>query len=182
MDRMKTPGSTPVSAMRMRSPSTAPPEYGDVGSTATTPTFLSFPRNVRTRRLIRELLPAPGGPVNPTTWARPVCGKVRATASTASASSSSMRDMIFPAARLSPRRSARTSSGTESRGRGGDALRRVTASRTFARLLEERDDLGQRRPRPEDHPDARLLQLRDVLFRDNPSRHHDDVARLPLPE
>src|SRR6266540_1303976 len=182
MDRMKTPGSTPVSAMRMRSPSTAPPEYGDVGSTATTPTFLSFARNVRTRRLISELFPAPGGPVNPTTWARPVCGKIRATASTASASSSSMRDMIFPAARLSPRRSARTSSGTESRGRRGDALRRVTASRPFARLLEERDDLAEGRPGTEHHPDARLLQLRDVLLRDDPSGDHDDVARLPLPE
>jgi len=33
------PGSTPVSAIRIRSPSTAPPVYGDVGSTATTPTF-----------------------------------------------------------------------------------------------------------------------------------------------
>src|SRR6266571_831771 len=126
IDRMKTPGSTPVSAIRMRSPSTAPPEYGDVGSTATTPTFLSFARNVRTRRLISELFPAPGGPVNPTTWARPVCGKIRATASTASASSSSMREMTFP--------------------------------------------------------DARLLQLRDVLLRDDPSAHDDDVARLPLPE
>src|SRR6266540_1216917 len=180
MDRMKTPGSTPVSAMRMRSPSTAPPEYGDVGSTATTPTFLSCARNVRTRRLISELFPAPGGPVNPTTWARPVCGKIRATASTASASSSSMSEMTFPAARLSPRRSARTSSGTDSRDRRGDGLRRVTASRTFARLLEERDDIPERRPRTEHHPDARLLELRDVVLRDDPSGHHDDVARLPL--
>src|SRR6266571_3976250 len=143
IDRMKTPGSTPVSAIRMRSPSTAPPEYGDVGSTATTPTFLSFARNVRTRRLISEL---------------------------------------FPAARVSPRRRARTSSGTESRGRRGDAVRRVTASRPFARLLEERDDLAEGRPGTEHHPDARLLQLRDVLLRDDPSAHDDDVARLPLPE
>src|SRR6266702_2433876 len=177
MDRMKTPGSTPVSAIRMRSPSTAPPEYGDVGSTATTPTFLSFARNVRTRRLISELFPAPGGPVNPTTWARPVCGKIRATASTASASSSSMSEMTFPAARLSPRRRARTSSGTESRGRRGDAVRRVTASRPFARLLEERDDLAEGRPGTEHHPGARLLQLRDVLLRDDPSGHVDDVLR-----
>src|SRR6266568_3463510 len=174
IDRMKTPGSTPVSAIRMRSPSTAPPEYGDVGSTATTPPFLSFARNVRTRRLISELFPAPGGPVNPTTWARPVCGKIRATASTASASSSSMSEMTFPAARLSPRRRARTSSGTESRGRRGDAVRRVTASRPFARLLEERDDLAEGRPGTEHHPDARLLQLRDVLLRD---RGFDDVLR-----
>src|SRR6266571_8711995 len=91
-----------------------------------------------------------------------------------------MSEMIFPAARLSPRRSARTSSGTESRGRRGEALRRVTASRTFARLLEERDDLAEGRPRTEHHPDARLLQLRDVLLRDDPSGHYDDVARLPF--
>jgi hypothetical protein len=37
MDRMKIPGSVARSFMRIRSPSRAPPEYGDVGSTATTP-------------------------------------------------------------------------------------------------------------------------------------------------
>src|SRR5947208_2594117 len=120
---MKTPGSTPVSAMRIRSPRTAPPVYGDVGSTATTPTFFSRPRRVRTRRLMRELLPTPGGPVNPTTWARPVCGWIRATASVASGSSSSIREMSFPAARLSPFRRESTRPGTGSRGRD-DGLRR----------------------------------------------------------
>src|SRR3990170_4832344 len=54
MDRMKTPGSTPVSAIRIRSSRTAPPVYGDVGSTATTPTFLPRARYARTRRLTRD--------------------------------------------------------------------------------------------------------------------------------
>jgi len=61
------PGSTPVSAIRIRSPSTAPPVYGDVGSTATTPTFRSRLRYLRTSRLIRELFPTPAAPWNPTT-------------------------------------------------------------------------------------------------------------------
>src|SRR5213079_3019854 len=48
IDRMKTPGSTPVSAIRIRSPSTAPPVYGDVGSTAPTPVFSHEPVDQRT--------------------------------------------------------------------------------------------------------------------------------------
>ncbi len=38
IDRMKTSGSAVCSAIRMRSPSSAPPENGDEGSTASTPT------------------------------------------------------------------------------------------------------------------------------------------------
>ena len=39
-ERMKTPSSVACRCMRMRSPRMAPPEKGDVGSTATTPTRL----------------------------------------------------------------------------------------------------------------------------------------------
>jgi hypothetical protein len=42
MERMKIPASVASSFIRMRSPRSAPPEKGDVGSTATTPT--SSPR------------------------------------------------------------------------------------------------------------------------------------------
>src|SRR5206468_1503800 len=115
IDRMNTPESTPVSAIRIRSPRTAPPVYGDVGSTATTPTVLPRDRKARTNRLIKELFPTPGGPVNPTTWARPVCGKIRATASTASGSSSSMSEISLPADRLSPLMRESTRPPTESR-------------------------------------------------------------------
>src|SRR2546422_2884851 len=164
IDRMKTPGSTPVSAMRIRSPSTAPPVYGDVGSTATTPTFRSRLRYLRTSRLIRELFPTPGGPVNPTTWARPVCGKIRARASVASGSSSSIREMSFAAARLSPANKSSTRLETESR---AAPFRAGTTSRTFARRFKESDDVPEGRPRTEDDLDARLLELRHVLLRND---------------
>src|SRR5947208_5995700 len=179
---MKTPGSTPVAAMRTRSPRTAPPVYGDVGSTATTPTFLSRPRRLRTRRLMRELLPTPGGPGNPTTWARPVCGWIRATASVASGSSSSIREMSFPAARLSPFRRESTRPGTGSRGRAAVPFRAGTRSRPFARGLEEGDDFPERRPRAEHDLDAGLLELGDVFLRNDPAARDEDVARLPFLE
>jgi len=38
IDRMNTPGSSAIDSMRIRSPSSAPPVNGDVGSTATMPT------------------------------------------------------------------------------------------------------------------------------------------------
>src|SRR5881396_1301027 len=177
IDRMKTPGSTPVSAIRIRSPSTAPPVYGDVGSTATTPTFRSRLRYFLTSRLIKELFPTPGGPVNPTTWARPVCGKIRARASVASGSSSSIREMSFAAARLLPASKSSTRSETES---CAAPFRAGTASRTFARRLKKRDDVSEGRPGSEGHFDACLLQLRDILLRDDPAACNEDVARLPL--
>src|SRR5256885_9972125 len=177
IDRMKTPGSTPVSAMRIRSPSTAPPVYGDVGSTATTPTFRSRLRYLRTSRLIRELFPTPGGPVNPTTWARPVCGKIRARASVASGSSSSIREMSFAAARLLPASKSSTRPETES---CAAPFRAGMASRTFARRLKKRDDVSEGGPRSEDHLNACLLELRDIFLRDDPAARDEDVARLPL--
>src|SRR6267143_1353360 len=177
IDRMKTPGSTPVSAIRIRSPSTAPPVYGDDGSTATTPTFRSRLRYLRTSRLIRELFPTPGGPVNPTTWARPVCGNIRARASVASGSSSSIREMSFAAARLSPASKSLTRPETESR---AAPFRAGTASRTFARRLEERDDLSQGRAGTEDDLDARLLELRHVLLRNDSTARDEDVPGFSL--
>src|SRR5438876_530909 len=179
---MKTPGSTPVSAMRIRSPRTAPPVYGDVGSTATTPTFFARPRRVRTRRLMRELLPTPGGPVNPTTWARPVCGWIRARASVASGSSSSIREMSFPAARLSPFRRESTRPGTGPRGRAAVPFRAGTRSRPFACGLEEGDDFAERRTGAEHDLDAGLLELGNVFLRNDPAARDEDVARLPFLE
>ena len=49
----------------MRSPRTAPPENGLVGSTAITATLLPFPRYTDMRLFVSELFPAPGGPVIP---------------------------------------------------------------------------------------------------------------------
>ncbi len=70
MDRMKTSGSLACSCMRTRSPSSAPPEKGEDGSTATTPTRLP---SLRYSRSIAEVVvdfPTPGDPVSPTTVAR----------------------------------------------------------------------------------------------------------------
>src|SRR5579872_2219732 len=71
--------------MRMRSPRTAPPVNGLVGSTATTPTRRPSRRIVPTSAAISVLLPAPGGPVTPTTYARPVWGCSSRSTATASA-------------------------------------------------------------------------------------------------
>src|SRR5437773_1190678 len=72
--RMNTPGSRKWACMRMRSPSTAPPLKGLVGSTATTPTRWPAARSRAVMRSLSVDFPAPGGPVTPITCARPVCG------------------------------------------------------------------------------------------------------------
>src|SRR5439155_7887316 len=55
-----------------------------------------------------------------------------------------------------------------------------TASRTFARRLKKRDDVSEGGPRSEDDLNACLLELRDILLRDDPAARDEDVARLPL--
>src|SRR6476620_11784211 len=71
---MYTSPSRVCSCMRTRSPSSAPPEKGELGSTARTPTRSPRVRSTRTSELAVVDLPTPGGPVKPTTWARPVSG------------------------------------------------------------------------------------------------------------
>src|SRR5262249_38299691 len=60
--------------IRIRSPSSAPPENGEDGSTASTPTRLPCERSARTSAEVVVDLPTPGAPVSPTTWALPVYG------------------------------------------------------------------------------------------------------------
>ena len=60
--------------MRIRSPRIAPPEKGLVGSTATMATVRPRLRSWLASLSTSVDLPAPGGPVMPTTWARPVSG------------------------------------------------------------------------------------------------------------
>ncbi len=71
---MNTPGSSAIDSIRIRSPSSAPPVNGDVGSTATTATRRPWDRKVATTRSVTVDLPAPGGPVSPMRRARPSCG------------------------------------------------------------------------------------------------------------
>jgi hypothetical protein len=58
----------------MRSPRSAPPRNGDDGSIDSTATWRSAARRWRTSAPISVDLPAPGGPVKPTTAAFPVFG------------------------------------------------------------------------------------------------------------
>ena len=74
IERMKTPGSRKCSVRRMRSPSSAPPRNGEDGSIESTATWRSAARRSFTSEPISVDLPAPGGPVKPTTAAEPVCG------------------------------------------------------------------------------------------------------------
>jgi hypothetical protein len=69
--------SPTVDAIRMRSPRTDPPEYGEEGSTAITPTVSPRARYASVSLSTRVDLPAPGLPVTPTTSAPPVCSYSR---------------------------------------------------------------------------------------------------------
>src|SRR5215467_562859 len=115
MLRMKTPSSPACDCMRRRSPSTAPPVNGLVGSTARMPTTgAACPDRVESpaepdawrssvvKRSTSVLLPAPGGPVTPTRQARPVCAKSARTRSAPAAPSSSTSEMPRAMARASP--------------------------------------------------------------------------------
>src|SRR5262249_52224134 len=117
MLRMNTPASCACACMRSRSPSTAPPLNGLVGSTAITPTVgnesrpdeasLCEPcgrpvRNAVTSRSTSVLFPAPGGPVTPTRYALPVRPKCRRRTSVLAAFSPSRGEMGGGMARGSP--------------------------------------------------------------------------------
>src|SRR2546425_8626506 len=88
--------------MRIRSPSTAPPVKGLLGSTAITPTVCCRSRITLTSASASVLLPVPGAPVNPTRYAFPVWGWTSATSWLACGSRSSARLMARASARTSP--------------------------------------------------------------------------------
>src|SRR5450759_3093624 len=95
--------------MRTRSPRTAPPVIGLDGSTATTATGRPARRSSAINAATSVLLPAPGGPVIPMSWARPASGYRRRRAASASdvrfstAVSSRERDRRSPARAASQR-------------------------------------------------------------------------------
>src|SRR5437868_5067492 len=72
MLRMNISDSSADLFMRIRSPSTAPPENGLLGSTAKIATCLPLSFQLLARQSTKVDLPAPGEPVIPTTCARPV--------------------------------------------------------------------------------------------------------------
>src|SRR5680860_43148 len=110
---MYTSGSVAWSCIRTRSPSSAPPEKGDDGSTASTPTRLSVARSAFTIAEVDVDLPTPGEPVMPTIWAFPVYGASPAITSRSSGEASSTREMSLATARASPSLARSTRSGTE---------------------------------------------------------------------
>src|SRR6266545_2994156 len=115
----------------MRSPSSAPPVKGLVGSTATTATRSPACRYVVTRRSTRVDFPAPGGPVIPTRRARPRSGWTSASRRSKPARPFSTTEIARARAAVLPVRSpARRRSGsmTEKSPEGGVEARR-TASR-----------------------------------------------------
>src|SRR6266576_4223286 len=102
MLRIKTPLSRVCRDIRIRSPSTAPPVKGLLGSTAITPTVCCRSRITLTSASASVLLPVPGAPVNPTRYAFPVWGWSSATSWLACGSRSSARLMARASARTSP--------------------------------------------------------------------------------
>jgi hypothetical protein len=73
MLRTKALFASALSLILMRSPRTAPPEYGLLGSMAMTATLLPADVNARISAEISVDLPPPGTPVMPTICARPAC-------------------------------------------------------------------------------------------------------------
>src|SRR5213594_2351607 len=149
MLRMKTFGSRVWACIRMRSPRTAPPVNGLEGSTAMMAT-----RSPSARRRVVSLstsvdLPAPGGPVMPSTWARPTCGCTARMISATPGILFSTRVMRRARARRSPA-SMRSTSGI-TRTSGGKGL----ARRDFSRFDEEGNGAGPGGPTP--IPRGRLL-------------------------
>jgi hypothetical protein len=66
IERMYTSRSSAWSCIRTRSPRRAPPEKGDDGSTASTPTRFPAARSWPTNAEVDVDLPTPGEPVMPT--------------------------------------------------------------------------------------------------------------------
>src|SRR3989454_10126709 len=88
--------------MRIRSPRTAPPVKGLLGSTALTPTVCCRSRITLTSASASVLLPVPGAPVNPTRYAFPVWDWTSATSWLACGSRSPARLIARASARTSP--------------------------------------------------------------------------------
>ena len=98
--------------MRTRSPSSAPPENGDDGSTASTPTRLPCSRNAVSSAEVVVDLPTPGDPVRPMTTALPAWGVSAAMTSRSCGEAFSTRLISRPTLRGSPSRARLTKPAT----------------------------------------------------------------------
>src|SRR6185369_4955780 len=181
MDRMKTSGSEAYSCIRTRSPRSAPPVIGDDGSTATTATARPA---LRTSPISAETsvdLPAPGGPVIPTTCAPPASGysSRRAGSATAVRFSTAVRSRArarrSPALAAATRLAARAAASAESVSRDTLVARPGVGSQVLGHF-------GDRRARPEHPGDAGLGQGGDVVVGDDPAGCHEDVVEACVEE
>src|SRR5215468_4884412 len=149
MLRMNTFSSSVCVCIRMRSPSTAPPVKGLEGSTAMMATRSPSARSREVRRSTRVDFPAPGGPVTPTTCARPKCGCTARMISARPAWRFSTRVMRRARARRSP------ASIRSTRGITPVSARHGLARRNLSRFAREGNGAGRGAPGPGD--DAWLL-------------------------
>src|SRR5580700_7696947 len=106
---MKTPSSVACSCMRIRSPSSAPPVNGDVGSTASTATRRPAARNALSSAPVTVDLPTPGAPVRPMTRAPPVSDRRSFMTERTWGDSSSTSEISRARARMSPARALSSS-------------------------------------------------------------------------
>src|SRR5665213_1022711 len=182
---MNTSRSSTWACILIRSPRRAPPENGELGSTATTATRRCSPRNSRSNSAISVDLPTPGDPVTPMVcalWALAAsCGDTCSRAP----GSDSTNEMSLPSARSSPPSAALASAlafdccittgplavGSPWRSRlirGGDEV------------IDPCDDVASRGARSEDLGDAHLAERRDVRCRNDPASKHADPIRVVL--
>src|ERR1051326_1640372 len=119
--------------MRMRSPSSAPPVSGLVGSTARMPTVHFCARNLFAISLTSVLFPAPGGPVTPVRHARPTRAYRRPRASAKRGSEFSAHEITRATAFLSPARKRSVRSDVA-------ATRALLESASKQDLEHQRDD------------------------------------------
>src|SRR6478735_4379911 len=109
--------------MRTRSPRSAPPEKGELGSTASTPMRRPRSRKAPTSAVVVVDLPTPGEPVRPMTHALPAWGASAAITSRSDSWPSSTREIRRATARGEPALADSTRAGTSTDRR---ATRRVS--------------------------------------------------------
>src|SRR6185437_8067757 len=126
-----------MSCIRTRSPSRAPPENGELGSTASTPTLRSRARYADTSAAVVVDFPTPGEPVRPIESAEPVYGASSSITARSCGLSLSTRETSRATARPLPARACSNSSP-------GSAFR-LTTGRSEDRGRSGRRDVDEER-------------------------------------
>ena len=180
IDRMKTPGSVACSCIRTRSPSSAPPVYGEVGSTARTATATSRARAARTSPAASVDFPTPGAPVRPIVEAAPGAGidaggqRLQVRRAVLDQSRSRAADRAALAAPAPPRSPTATSTG-RSLAVAGTRVGHASAASARRRARDRAERVAQRTavlPLPRSAPDRRPRATCDA--------HHGEVDLLAL--